>query len=47
MSAGWIRVLFVEWSLHEALLMIAFSLATIGRPQPQYDALEKTQALIF
>ena len=24
-----------------------FSLATIGRPQPQYDVLEKTQALMF
>lgn len=24
-----------------------FSLATIGRPEPQYDVLEKTQALMF
>ena len=24
-----------------------FSLATIGRPQPQYDVLEKTQALMI
>ena len=24
-----------------------FSLVTIGRPQPQYDVLEKTQALMF
>lgn len=33
--------------LHEALLMIVISLATIGRPEPQYDVLEKTQALMF
>ena len=46
MSAGWARVLCVGL-LHETLLMIAFPFATIGKPQPQYDVLEKTQALMF
>lgn len=46
MSAGWVRMLCVGFVARSAI-DDCFSLATIGRPQPQYDVLEKTQALMF
>lgn len=46
MSAGWARLLFVGFVARSAI-DDCFSLATIGRPEPQYDVLEKTQALMF
>ena len=46
MSVGWVEVLFVGFVAQSAI-DDCFSLATIGRPQPQYDVLEDTGTDVF